>query len=89
MNERSEAYVTRKIDFSASTQLGEKTWGPVLPQAFCSKSFACLAWADKLLSHPLPLFLGSLVAARRWSGWERSAFDARQAPDAGREVLFP
>jgi len=88
VNERSEAYMTRKIDFSASTQLGEKTWGSALPQANHRNSFACLAWADKLLSHPLSLFLGSLVAARRWSGWERSAVQARQAPDVGKEVSF-
>jgi hypothetical protein len=78
----------KTIDFSASTQPGEKTWGPVLPQANHRKSFACLAWADKLLSHPLPLFLGSIEAARRWSGWERSALGARQAPDMSKEVRF-
>jgi len=80
--------VTRKIDFSASTRPGEKTWGSGLPQANHRNSSACLAWSDKLLSHPLPLFLGALEASRRWSGWERSAFHARQAPDVSEEVLF-
>lgn len=77
-------------DSSSSTLLGEKPWGCGLPQAFFCKSFACLAWADKLLSHLLPLFLGAFeTAVARGSRWERSVFGARQATDYGEGVLSP
>ena len=51
--------------FLRHTQDGEKGWGSELPLAFFRKSFACLAQAARLLSRPIPLFIGFL----RGDGW--------------------
>lgn len=72
--------------FSGSTPFGEKPWGANLPQAFFSKSFACLAKFCVFFSQLLPLFIGSFVIVR-WSSWEKVEFSARQAAEDRKEVF--
>ena len=73
----------------ASTQGGEKGWGIGFPQAFCCKSFACLAECGNLLSRLLPLFIGLCGGVGvRGSSRERPELCARQAADCRGEGIF-
>lgn len=57
-------------NFLASTQIGEKGWGLIRPQAFRRKFSARLAQNGNSLSQPLPLSMDSFGMESRGSGWE-------------------
>ena len=75
-----EAFPSRNSSIAtllASTQVGEKGWGPTGPQAFRRKLFACLAQIGKSLSQLPPLYMDLFGMRSRGGSWEMPC--ARQA----------
>ena len=68
-----EAFPSRNSSLAtllASTQVGEKGWGPSGPQAFRRKLFARLAQTGKSLSQLPPLYMDLFGMRSRGGSWE-------------------